>query len=79
MIALLATTVMDFNNPYMQWYRVITWCFITPLLHQDLMRFHSTTSTTKLLVRQFRIKNHFQIKVNLNCVQISHVSFSYTN
>ena len=62
---MIATAVMDFNNPYMQWYQVITWCFITPLLHQDLMRFHSTASTIKLLVRQFGIQNHFQIKVNL--------------
>ena len=41
---------MDFHDPYMQWYRRITRHFMTPSLHRDEMRFHTTTDTTQVLV-----------------------------
>ena len=37
--------IMDFHDPYMQWYR-ITRCLMTPPLHRDDMRFHTTIGTT---------------------------------
>ena len=42
--------IMDFHDPYMQWYRRITRCFMTPPLHRDDMRFHTIASTTQVLV-----------------------------
>ena len=55
----LAITTMAFYDPYMQWYRRITRRLITPVLHRDHMRFHSTASTIESLVRPFEIQNHF--------------------
>ena len=42
--------MMDFHDPYMQWYYRITRCFMTPPLHRDDMRFHTTAGTTQVLV-----------------------------
>ena len=42
--------IMDFHDPYMQWYRHITQCFITPPLHRDDMRYHTIADTTYILV-----------------------------
>ena len=42
--------LMDFHNPYMQWYRRITRHFMTPPLNWDDMRFHTTAGSTHLLV-----------------------------
>ena len=42
--------IMDFHDPYMQWYRRITQHFMTPPLHRDDMRFHTTADTTQVLV-----------------------------
>ena len=42
--------IMDFHDPYMQWYRRITRRFMTPPLHRDDMRFHTTVGTTQVLV-----------------------------
>ena len=42
--------IMDFHDPYMQWYRHITRRFITLPLYRDDMRFHTTTGTTQVLV-----------------------------
>ena len=42
---------MQFHDPYMEWYQRITRRLITPPLHRDQMRYHSTTTTTQLLVR----------------------------
>ena len=42
--------LMDFHDPYMQWYRHITRRFMTPRLHRDDMRFHTTTGSMDLLV-----------------------------
>ena len=42
--------LMDFHDPYMQWYRRITRRFMTPPLHRDDMRFHTTAGSTHLLV-----------------------------
>ena len=44
---------MQFPDPYMEWYRRITQRLITPPLHRDQMRYHSTTAATQLLVRFF--------------------------
>ena len=41
---------MDFHDPYMQWYRRITRRFMTPRLHRDDMRFHTTAGSMDLLV-----------------------------
>ncbi|KAL6315777.1 hypothetical protein AAG906_008162 [Vitis piasezkii] len=41
---------MQFHDPYMEWYRRITRCLVTPPLHRDQMRYHSTTTTTQLLI-----------------------------
>ena len=74
----LAITTMAFYDPYMQWYRRITRCLITLVLHRDHMRFHSTTSTTKLLVRLFEIQNHFLMNVKLKlCANASCFIFLY--
>ena len=40
--------IMDFHYPYMHWYRCITRCFMTPPLHRDYMRYHTTVSTTQV-------------------------------
>ena len=45
--------VMQFHDPYMEWYRRITRRLITPPLHRDQMRYHSTATTTQLSVRFF--------------------------
>ena len=42
--------LMDFHDPYMQWYRRITRLFMTPPLHRDDMRFHTRAGSTYLLV-----------------------------
>ena len=42
--------MMDFHDPYMQWYRRITRRFMTPPPHRDDMRFHTTADTTQVLV-----------------------------
>ena len=42
--------LMDFHDPYMQWYRRITQHFMTPQLHRDDMRFHTTVGSTNVLV-----------------------------
>ena len=42
--------IMDFNDPYMQWYRRITRRFMTPPLHRDDMRFHTSAGTTQVSV-----------------------------
>ena len=34
--------IMDFHDPYIQWYRRITRRFMTPPLHRDDMRFHAS-------------------------------------
>ena len=39
-----------FHYPNMQWYHRITRSFMTPPLHRDDMRFHTTTGTTQILV-----------------------------
>ena len=41
--------IMDFHDPYMQWYRLITQRFMTPPLHRDDMSYHTTVGTTKIL------------------------------
>ena len=41
---------MDFHDPYMQWYRRITRRSMTPRLHRDDMRFHTTADSMDLLV-----------------------------
>ncbi|KAL6329490.1 hypothetical protein AAG906_021185 [Vitis piasezkii] len=59
----LAITTMAFYDPYMQWYRRITRCLITLVLHRDHMRFHSTTSATELMITaisQMAISNDFE-------------------
>ena len=48
-IAPLMVGMMDFHDAYMQWCR-ITRRFMTPPLHMDDMRFHTTAGTTQLLV-----------------------------
>ena len=42
--------LMDFHDPYMQWYHRITRRLMTPPLHRDDMRFHTTTGSTHVLV-----------------------------
>ena len=42
--------LMDFHDSYMQWYRCITRRFLTPRLHRDDMRFHTTAGSMDLLV-----------------------------
>ena len=42
--------IMDFHDPYMQWYHHITRRFMTPPFHRDDMRFHTTTGTAQVLV-----------------------------
>ena len=74
----LAITTMSFYDPYMQWYRRITRRLIAPVLHRDHMRFHSTASATKLLVRPFEIQNHFLMNVKLKlCANASCFIFLY--
>ena len=56
----IATTLpmvgaMQFHDPYMEWYRRITRRLITPPLHRDQMRYHSTVAATQLLVRFFNL------------------------
>ena len=46
----LMVGIMDFHDPYMQWYRRITQSFMTPPLHRDDMRFYTITGTTQVLV-----------------------------
>ena len=48
--------VMQFHDPYMESYRHITRRLITPSLYRDQMRYHSTITTTKLLVRFFNLE-----------------------
>ena len=43
--------VMQFHDPYMEWYRCITRLLITPPLHRDQIRYHSIILTTQLLAR----------------------------
>ncbi|RVX06235.1 Serine/threonine-protein phosphatase 7 long form-like [Vitis vinifera] len=40
--------VMQFHDPYMEWYRHITRRLITPPLHRDQMRYHSTVAASAL-------------------------------
>ena len=47
--------VMQFHDPYMEWYRSITRRLITPPLHRDQMRYHSTAAASQLLVRFFNL------------------------
>ena len=47
--------VMQFHDPYMEWYRRITRCLITPPLHRDQMRYHSTVVASQLLVKKFNL------------------------
>ena len=42
--------IMDFHDPYMQWYHRITQRVMTPPLHRDDMRFHTSAGTTQVLV-----------------------------
>ena len=42
--------IMNFHDPYMQWYRRITQRFMTPPLHKDDMRYHTIVGTTQILV-----------------------------
>ena len=42
--------MMDFQDPYMQWYRRITRRFLTPRLHRDDMRFHTTAGSMNVMV-----------------------------
>ena len=42
--------IMDFHDPYIQWYRRITQRFMTLPLHRDDIRYHITTGTTQVLV-----------------------------
>ena len=42
--------IMDFHDPYMQWYHRITRRFMTPPLHRDDIRFHTTAGITQALV-----------------------------
>ena len=42
--------LMDFHDSYMQWYRRITRRFMTPRLHRDDMRFHTTAGSMDPLV-----------------------------
>ena len=42
--------IMDFHDPYMEWYRCITRRLITPPLHRDQMRYHNTAAISHLLV-----------------------------
>ena len=49
-IAPLMVGIMDFHDPYMQWYRYITRHFMIPPLHRDDMRYHTIAGTTKVLV-----------------------------
>ena len=42
--------MMDFRDPYIQWYCHITRRFIIPPLHRDDMRFHTIAGTTQVLV-----------------------------
>ena len=46
----LMVGAMQFHDLYMEWYRRITRRLITPPLHRNKMRYHSTTTTTQLLV-----------------------------
>ena len=46
---------MQFHDPYMEWYRRITRRLITPPLHRDQMRYHSTAAASQLLVRFFNL------------------------
>ena len=48
--------VMQFHDPYMESYRHITRRLITPSLYRDQIRYHSTITTTKLLVRFFNLE-----------------------
>ena len=50
------TGVMQFHDPYMEWYRRITRRLITLSLHRAHIRYHSTTTTTQLLVRFFNLE-----------------------
>ena len=38
--ARLMVGIMDFHDPYIQWYRRITRRFMTPPLHKNDMRYH---------------------------------------
>ncbi|RVW50294.1 Serine/threonine-protein phosphatase 7 long form-like [Vitis vinifera] len=42
--------VMQFHDPYMEWYRRITRRLITPPLHRDQMRYHSTAAAASQLL-----------------------------
>ena len=42
--------LMDFHDPYMQWYHRITRRFMTPPLRRDDMWFHITAGSTHVLV-----------------------------
>ena len=42
--------IMDFHDPYMQWYCCITRHFMTPPLHKDDMRNQIIACTTQILV-----------------------------
>ena len=55
--------LMDFHDPYMQWYRRITRRFMTPRLHRDDMRFHTTAGSIKSCVS----KIFYLILINRLC------------
>ena len=42
-------SIMDFHDPYMEWYQRITQRLITQPLHRDKMRFHNIVATSHLL------------------------------
>ena len=42
--------IMDFHDPYMQWYHRITQRFMTPPIHRDDIRYHTTVGTTQVFV-----------------------------
>ena len=46
----LMAVIMDFHDSYMEWYRHITRCLITPPLHKDQIRYHNTVSASHFLV-----------------------------
>ena len=47
--------MMNFQDPYMQWYRHITRRFMTPRLHRDDMRFHTTAGSMNVMVSRIDV------------------------
>ena len=46
----LMAGIMNFHDPYMEWYRCITRHLITPPLHRYQIRYHNIVATSHLLV-----------------------------